>query len=194
MHTKVFHVCKLALLGIILSLLWGDAVAVDNGNMQRINQIKVAFILNIARFTSWPPETFKKTSSPYTLCFYRRNVFDKETETIRSNRISGRYLQVDIIDSLEESDNCTILFIPSMEISHFEAEVPDEFQRPLLTITDLTTGDVVTGISRRGVMVTMVRKEARIGLEVDLQQVRNARLQISSQLLKLAHIVREGGE
>ncbi len=190
----ILHVRQLVVLFALLCLLWCDAIAVAGDEVHRIKNVKAAYVLNIARFVTWPPGVFEKKDSPCLLCLYRSNPLGRAIETIRGKQISARHLRVDTIDRLEESSNCSILFIPHMELSHFTAEVSGEIQRPLLTITDLTTEDVVTGISRRGVMVSMIREGARIALEVDLQQARNARLRISSQLLKLARIVRNGSE
>lgn len=192
--SKIFRIRWLTGLFVMLSLSWCDAIAVAGEDGQRIKRVKAAFVLNVARFATWPPEVFEKEGSPYTLCFYRSNPLGHAVETIRGKRISGRHLDVDTIDRLEEGGGCTILFIPHKEISRFKKDMAGELHRPLLTIADLTDEGVVTGVSRRGVMVSMVREGGRIALEVDLQQTRNAGLQISSQLLKLARIVRNGSE
>jgi len=185
---------QLAGLLLMLCPLWGNAIAVADEDAERLKSVKAAFILNVARFVTWPPEVFEKEDTPYTLCLYRTNSLGSAIESIRGKRVSTRHLRVSTINKLEESLDCTILFIPLMEAPHFKAEVQSTFQRPLLTITDLTAKDAITGVSHKGVMVSMVREKARIGLEVDLQQTRNAGLQVSSQLLKLVRIVRYEGD
>ncbi len=193
-NAKTLALKWLTMLFVLSCILCGDAIAVSDDEAQRIKGVKAAFILNVARFVTWPPGMFESENSPYMLCLYRSNPLGLAIEAIRGKRISVRHLRVDTIDRLEQSSNCSILFIPQGELSHFKADVSGGGRRPLLTIADLTADGEATGVAHKGVMVSMVRDRIRIALEVDLQQARGAGLQISSQLLKLARIVRSGSE
>ncbi len=181
------------ILNLVCLLLCAPAAMADQ-DAQRVKQVKAAFILNISRFVAWPPEVFEKESSPYNLCLYRSNIFGEVLDSISHKRISGRQLKIDVIDGMGAVNDCTILFIPGTELSHYKSEVERALNRPMLTISDLTADEVATGISHAGVMVSMVRESTRIGIEVDLQQTRDAGLRMSSQLLKLARIVTDGND
>jgi hypothetical protein len=192
-NPKVFRARCVTGLFALLSLLCGDVLADASEDAQRIQQVKAAFILNIARFVTWPSDESEKENAPYILCLYRSNPLGPAIETIRGKRITSQHhLQVKTISKVEESGNCTILFVPQMELSSFQADMGWGLKRSLLTITDLTADDADTEVSRKGVMVSMIRAGARIGLEVDLEKTRNAGLRVSSQLLKLARIVNNG--
>jgi hypothetical protein len=178
------------LLFSLLCLLSGPLAAIDDDELKRINSVKAAFVLNIARFVAWPASQ----ATSHTLCLYRSNPIGEAMETIRGKRISNLYLNIEIISSLDHSNNsCTILFIPFKELMNFKAEVTDGIKRPLLTIADLTAENAKTGIPYKGVMVSLVRDETRIKLEVNLQQTHSAGLKMNSQLLKIAHILNDGG-
>jgi hypothetical protein len=157
----------------------------------RINGIKAAFVLNIARFITWPEEAFTGQGDRLRLCLYSNNPLSLAVETIHGKRAAGRLLEVHTIEQSEQEADCRILLLTHREMTTFHAEylpVPD---RPTLIIADLTAEGLETGISRPGVLVSLVREGTRIALEVDLRQTRNAGLQMSSKLLRLARIVGE---
>lgn len=182
----------LALL-LLLSLVGVSNASAVEGDDLRIDRIKAAFVLNIARFVTWPPQVFEGDAGELQLCLYRRDPLGEGVDEIRGKRVGGRALQVRLIDDLEASNSCHILVIAQQEYSHYKRAQAGSRSRPLLTIADMTGEGGSAGLSRPGVLITLVRKETRIGIEVDLHQSRAAGLQLSSHLLKLARIVGEEG-
>lgn len=157
--------------------------ATDSADLRRV---KAAFVLNIARFVSWPADAFDRAGAPLSLCFYRSNPLGAAVATIRGKKVGRRRLDVSTIAALQEAGRCHVLFVPSAELARFASEGPTD--RPLLTMTDRTDPDAAAPASR-GIMVTLVRSGTRIGFEIDLGRVRGARLDMSAELLKLARIV-----
>jgi len=160
----------------------------DGRDFNRIEQVKAAFVLNIARFVTWPADSPLQQSESMLLCLYRSNPMGQGIETIEGEKIDGRIVEVRRIKSLESSDFCNILLIASDELQTFISEVPPDFKRPMLTVTDLTDAYLPVE-SRRGILIALIRNGTRIGFEVDLEQVRKAGFRMSSELLKLANIV-----
>lgn len=179
------------LLCLFLPLSGNLAAGHDDGDLQRINAIKVAFVLNIARFVTWPPGRFASENEPLHLCIYRNNIYGDTIEEIRGKKIGKRRVEISTVDHLHPEDDCEILLIPHSESKRFSAEIQGGLERPLLTIADHTENGV-KGVSRQGVLVTMVRQGTRIAFEIDPWQARRVNLQMSSELLKLARIVGEG--
>jgi len=169
------------------SLLVTVASAVEDE--QRVEQVKAAFIVNIARFVTWPEDEGLLQPGRHLLCLYRGTFFDDAMNPLQDAKLSGQRLQVIEIQRMDQSDACTILFLSNDELASFQGELPMDWQRPLLTILDRTDKVETDGLSRRGVMVSMVRDGTRIALEVDLAQTRKAGLAMSSHLLKLVRIV-----
>jgi hypothetical protein len=175
--------------GIFLAVLW-PSLAEAETESERIERVKAAFVLNIARFVSWPDEAQDPQHGRLLLCLYRGNSLGAAVETIEGKTVNGRALRTSLVDSLAHSRTCNILLIGASEMQRFEEESRHTPDRPLLTIGDLT--DAAPSPPHRQALVTLVRNGARIGFEINLAKARRAGLQMSSNLLKLAKIVGDG--
>ena len=167
---------------LLAPALWADS------SFDRTDEVKVAFILNIARFVEWPAGQFRNGDQRLRLCIYRSNPFGSAIDTIRDKRVGGRMLRVETVRTAAEEHACNILFVPPDELGRFTRENEDSTDRPLLTITDLTTGQRAWS-ERRNILVALVREGKRMGVEINLSAVQHSGLQISSELLKLGRIV-----
>ncbi|MBR9910703.1 MAG: YfiR family protein [Gammaproteobacteria bacterium] len=153
----------------------------------RANRVKAAFILNIAKFVSWPATALQQPDN-LTLCTYRFNSLGTALNTITAEQISGRPLLSLNIEHLDQSGNCHILLVPTSELEAFKRQAEPGFAQPLLTIADMTDGQP-SGQPQTGVLVALVRKGKGIGFEINLKQATKVGLRMRSELLKLAHIV-----
>jgi hypothetical protein len=174
---------------VFLAGLW-PSLAEAEMESERIERVKAAFVLNIARFVSWPDEALDPQHGRLLLCLYRGNSLAAAAETIEGKIVNGRALQTSLVDSLAHGRTCNILLIGASEMQRFEEESKHTPDRPLLTIGDLT--DAAPSPPHRQALVTLVRSGARIGFEINLAKTRRAGLQMSSNLLKLAKIVGDG--
>ena len=158
-----------------------------------INKVKAAFVLNVARFVTWPTEVFEDKDTRLMLCYYRSNPFDDGLHSIMGKTVAGRQLEIKQIEQLSAAESCQILLVSQSELDNFFREVKTDLPPFLLTVTDRTSAapDSNTA-SPKGIIVTLVRKGAQIGFEIDLSMSRIAGLKMSSQMLKHARIVGEG--
>jgi len=164
----------------------------DKSNIERIDQVKAAFILNIARFVSWPPKAFDDHPDELSLCLYRGNPLAAAIETLHGKKVGGRRLEIVHIMRLTETQACRILLLAPYELDEFTADEQARQgpPRPLLTITDASTNH---GPQTQAIMVSLIRSGTHIGFEINLAKARRAGLRLSSRLLKLARIVDNGG-
>jgi hypothetical protein len=175
--------------GVFLASLW-PALAAAETESERIQRVKAAFVLNIARFVTWPDNALDPQERQLLLCLYRHNPFDAAIETIEGKMVNGRTLRINLIQSLAQSQPCNALLIGSNEMQHFNEESQQAADNPLLTIADLTDADLPP--PHHHALVALVRNGARIGFEINLANTRRVGLQMSSKLLKLAKIVGDG--
>jgi hypothetical protein len=165
----------------------------DRSDIERIDRVKAAFILNIARFVTWPPEVFADQPGELTLCLYRGNPLAPAIETLHGKKVGGRRLEIVHIVRLSEADACQILLLAPYELDEFSAA---EHARPgppppLLTIADVSANhDPQT--RHHHILVSLIRSGTHIGFEINLAKARQAGLRLSSRLLKLARIVGNG--
>ncbi|MYM63205.1 YfiR family protein [Pseudomaricurvus sp. HS19] len=152
--------------------------------------VKAAFVFNIAKFMSWPEGTDEQ--APFTFCFYRRDSLGEAFELLQSRGIAGRELQARVVEKWRTSSGCDLLLVPEEELLAFKLEARGLPTRPTLVVADLTDEES-RGMAHTGVHVALVRQGARIAFEVHLDELQRSGLKASSELLKLARIVRDNG-
>ena len=177
---------RLALAIIVLACSPLTVAAHDSADIERIDRVKAAFILNIARFVSWPPTAFDDHPDTLSLCVYRRNLLSRAIDELQGKKVGGRQLQVLHISDLAATERCQILVIAPADLDQFASR--DDAGQPLLTIADVSANH---GPQTRHhhIMVSLIRSGTHIGFEINLDRARTAGLRLSSQLLKLARIV-----
>ncbi|MCK9504984.1 MAG: YfiR family protein [Porticoccaceae bacterium] len=177
---------------LLISAFSLDRAAGDTGQgatSSQIDNIKNAFVVNIARFAHWPQQNAAAGNSPLRLCMYRSAEADQQPKALQQ-MIAGRPVDVTHIDRLNSPEDCSVLVVPGGEIDHFRANfLPLWRHQPILTILDLTTS-TQGGKAYSGIMVALVRKGSKIGFEINLDEVHGAGLKMSSELLKLATLVK----
>jgi len=181
----------IVLLAMISALM--TSVASADPQLQRINKVKASFVLNIARFVSWPVEAFDADDGDLQLCYYRSNPFADGLDSIRGKTVAGKPLKIRKAENLLAAATCHILLISQSELDNFTSEVKPGLSKPLLTIADMTNAKPgsVTTTAIDSVVINLVRKGQRIGFEVNLPLTRAIDLKMSSELLKHARIIGE---
>lgn len=154
----------------------------------RIDHLKAAFLLNIARFVSWPDAIQRNQDAPLYLCLYRSNSLQPAIENISEKSAYRHPIEVILIRTLNEIASCNILFIGPSDLEAFQQEAAPMPNPPVLTIADLTKRNSMRA-EPVSVHVHLVPSESRIGFEVNLDKLRRSGLWMSSKLLKLARII-----
>ncbi len=176
-------------LALLITVCWSGCGWADS-HSAKLKNIKAAFVLNIAKFVSWPEEVYLQRPGKLLICHYQEDFLGTGFETIRRRQVGGRRLLSQRRQSLSNSGDCDILLVPEQQLKRLGEEAAQGFGRPVLIIADLTLREA-EGVAHPGVMLALVRDGARIGFEVNLRAVNRAGLQLSSQLLKLASIVHD---
>ncbi|HDH06417.1 MAG TPA: YfiR family protein [Nitrospirae bacterium] len=150
--------------------------------------IKAGFLYNFAKFVEWPEDAFPDTSVPLTLCILGEDPFGDSLKSIEGKTFMGRELAIRRYSRVRDTDKCHILFISPSEKKHLP-EILDRIKdKQVLSVADME------GFAEQGGIINFVRIEDRIRLEINIDAARRAGLKISSKLLNLSIIIREGGE
>lgn len=182
--------CSISLLVMMTALLTG-VLTVSNARAQdssRINRVKTAFVLNIARFVSWPEASYRSRNDSLKLCLYNSNPMDEAIESIHGVEVAGHPIEIHPIQNLTTNSPCHILLLAHDELDKYLTDTQLDLNRPLLTIADLTDVNIPRN-QRHDILVSLIRNGPRIGFEINLGKSRQAGLRMSSELLKLAIIV-----
>ena len=166
---------------IAAALLPGGGARAQTLNEARV---KARVALTLARFTQWPTAAFASTSDPLLLCVaHRSDTLFSAFEELGGQTVAGR--PVKIVASAPTSGACHALFVHESAERDGAAALAAWAAQPVLTIGD---GD---GFAARGGMVELANVNDATRLDVNLKALRAARLELSSQVLKLARQVRE---
>jgi len=151
-------------------------------------QVKSLFLLNFSKYVDWPSNAFATANDPIVIGVIGGGGDGKFTselaKTVEAKNVEGHPIQVRQIPTPEDLDKCHILFIRSSEKTRL-GEVLDRLKtRPVLTVSEIDE------FLEQGGAINFVKKEGKIRLEINLDAARQANLQISSKLLKVADVVK----
>jgi hypothetical protein len=162
-------------------------VAAVRGQTTDEYHVKAAFIYNFAKFVEWPPRTFKGRADPIGICVLGKDPFgDALTEAVNGKAIEGKPFAVREIADAQHASGCHILFIVGSERKRV---------RPILDAIRgaaiLTVGET-DGFASEGGMINFKIEAGRVRLQINIDAAEQAQLGISSKLLSLSEIVRNG--
>lgn len=147
-------------------------------------QVKAAFLYNFAKFIEWPAEAFKDANNFLIIGIIGRDPFGDALDVLEQKSIAGRKILIRRFASVEDLQRCHILFISNSE----KENLPNIF-KAIRKWHVLTVGEM-KGFPQSGGMVNFILVDNKIQFEINVDAAQQANLRISSQLLKLARIVK----
>ena len=147
------------------------------------DQVKAAFLFNFAKFVTWPAGLAE--GEPIALCVLGSDSFDEALEEVIGSRpVGGRSVVVRPVSSTIEIGACQIVFVRASEHSRAASILEHVGDKPVLTVGESE------GFAARGGIINFRVEESRVRFEVNPAAAKRAGLELSSQLLKLAILVR----
>lgn len=180
--------CRSALCFVIFLL---GAIQADGAEFQQATeyQLKAALLYNFAKFVEWPAKRFPNSQSPLHLCVLGEDPFRDDLErTIKNETVGGRTVAIRRFGKIPDRELCHILFISASEKERLGGILASLKQSTVLTVAD------VEGFTQLGGIIEFIIEERKIRFEINIDAADQAGLRISSKLLKLARIVREGAK
>jgi hypothetical protein len=178
-----------ALVSALMLAAWiaGSSVASVFPQSQEVSeyQIKAAFLYNFAKFVEWPAASFKDSNSPIAICVVGQNPFGAILEeTVNGKKLEGRHFVVRNITADQLAGGCHILFVSSSERKHSRA-ILESIKTPGV----LTVGEV-DGFAMDGGVINFKLDGGKLRFEINPEAAAKEGLQIRSNLLSLAQIVK----
>lgn len=174
------------ILWAVLSALAAPPLAAQT-EIPREYQIKAAFLFNFAQFVQWPADSFATADEPFRIGVLGQDPFgDFLEETVSGEKIDGHPLIIEHYTKPGDAQDCRILFISRSESGQFVSVLAGLKGKGILTVGD------TDGFLADGGMVRFVTEENKIHFKIDLDAVKSDGLVISSQVLRLAKIVKPG--
>jgi YfiR/HmsC-like len=177
--------CLLCETTILLTvLLWAPRVGSQEGPSEY--QVKAAFLFNFGKFVEWPESSFVGANSPFSVCLLGDDPFGATLDqTLHGKTIANRPVMVSRAKEAASARHCQILFVGASEKSHLAG-----IFAALRGSNVLLVGET-DGFAASGGAIQFTIEDNHIRFMINPDSVQRAGLQISSQLLALARIVRD---
>lgn len=159
-------------------------------------KIKASFITNFIKFTRWPDNQIKSDNSIYDICIIGRDPYSKILQQYPKQGIQGRplkvsYLELDISSGLpisaERIEQCHVLVVLFDDKEKTKSLLNRVATLPVLTISEITNGHEQVS------MINIVNKNNQIAFSINRNSAKQAGIEFSSKLLRLAEQVIGGG-
>lgn len=143
-------------------------------------KIKAAFLLNFAKFISWPEESFTDEKQLFKVCVLGKNPFGSALTAIKSRTVGSRKIDLNYVDDLEQAGSCHLLFISASEKNNLI-----NIHKVLADKTIIMVSDIDGFVSSGGI-IEFVRRDNKLAFKINLNRAREQGLEIHSALLNLA--------
>jgi len=167
--------------------------AQDDSAQSREYQIKAAFLYNFTKFVDWPEEKMPDSNEPIIIGVIGKDPFGDAFEPIKDKPVKGKSVIVKRFKGLEELEKsserhpqieairkCHLLFICRSEKQKLKETIDLVKDHSVLTVADSE------GFLESGGIINFVMEEKKVCFEINVTAAKRAKLEIRSQLLKLA--------
>lgn len=148
-------------------------------------QVKAVYLYNFSRFVEWPAQKIPANNNSFAICVLGKDPFGSALDaTIAGESIGGKGVIVRRISKPGEALDCQIVFVSASEGKQLKEDLA-ALNAGVLTVSD------IPGFSERGGMIQFVADGDKIRFEVNLSNATDSGLVLSSDLLKVAVVVRK---
>jgi len=162
------------------------SVALNEGERVKEYAAKAAFLVNFAKFIKWPPTAFESASAPIVIGVLGSDPFGPALDAaLERQQIGGRRLVAKRFRTLKDLGRCHLLFV-SEEMNPQVPTIAEHCEKhAIFSVCD------VPGQAARGATAGFYFEKNKIRFEINPEAARRSRLEVSSQLLKLAQLVKD---
>jgi hypothetical protein len=171
--------CQWVLFGVAYIFCHGMQEASAEVLSSREYEIKAAYLYNFIKYVDWP-----SYGDTITIGVLGGNPFGTALGPLDGKIVKGRRLLIKEVDSLRDAQKCQIIFVSSSEKSRLQ-----EIFENLKNARVLTVGET-QGFANGGGIINFVEENNKVRFEINADAARRTGLNISSELLKLAKLVK----
>jgi len=150
-------------------------------------QLEAVFLFNFTQFVEWPPNAFAHEDSPLSICVLGEDPFGNYLDDIVRGENAGHHpLVVERHRSTDPVEHCHILFFGQSEMENFRRVLQGIKNNSVLTVGGFQ------GFANNGGIIRFNVIENKLKLRINLNAAHDARLTISSKLLRQADVIGYG--
>jgi hypothetical protein len=144
--------------------------------------LKAAFLVNFANFTHWQKqdETTARKPQSLTFCMTEADAHNEFIRNVQGKIVSGRIAQIVSFEGRAPPESCNVLYLGEMDKELTCALATQGKKNRLLVVAE---GEAALSC---GSHISLIAVNNRIRFIVDLDNVKDSGLKLSSELLELA--------
>lgn len=176
------------------------ALAAQSPSAQE-QQVKAVFVYNFIKFVEWPDERPRDKDAPVTIGFVGSRDIATAFDLITHKRVKSRRMRVKYFEKYEKLTalaeandqqwqrtiaalkTCDVLVLS--RCNNVQMELARKVVRDLRGLPILTVGET-SGFLELGGMINFLMEKKKVRFEINHLSAKQAKLQIRSQLLRLA--------
>jgi hypothetical protein len=151
---------------------------------QREYEIKAAYLYNFINYIDWPAGALPAAGGTITIGIVGENPFGSALDPLNGKQIKGRTLVVKQVSSPKDLEQCQIVFVCASEKSRLGEILGQLKDARVLTVSE------IEGFAAQGGIINFVSERNKVRFEVNPDAAKRTGLTISSELLKLAKLVK----
>lgn len=147
-------------------------------------QVRAAFLFQLAQYVHWPSDAFGKADSPLRFCVFGQDKLRSILEgAVSGKKIQGRTIAVLIAADPGQLAGCHLAFLGVRSEKQIRDVLNAWRYPPVLLVGEADR------FAEFGGMVNLVIQSGRVSFEINVTAAERARLEFRSQLLRFARIV-----
>lgn len=158
---------------------------------QEVERKKAEVVYKLAKFIRWPAGTFSEPDTPIRLCLLGQTPFAASLAGLTDQTAHRRAIHFQQLPGRTEESgqvsipgDCQMLFVAESETKHLSGILPPLDGKPVLTIS------YIPNFARKGGMIGLIASGERVLMEINWALAREGDLQINSQLMLLATVIK----
>ncbi|WP_211825421.1 YfiR family protein [Kistimonas asteriae] len=146
------------------------------------DQVKAAILYKLSRFIQWPRKTRTDT---LTVCMLGKDPLNDYVSSLKGRKNMSQTIDVRILTAFDDKASlCNLLFVNESAQKQLEHVLNSLRSTSVLTVSD------IKDFAKQGGMVELVRESNRVSFTLNLPATKAGGFVISSQLMKIARVIR----
>jgi hypothetical protein len=152
--------------------------------------LKAQFLLRFATpYVKWPETAFESKTSPFLVGILGKDPFGKSLDELMKEKKVGEHpIKIVRFEDVDELETCHMLFVPGSQEKQLEKVAKFAKHKPMLIVAESITA------AQSGAHIGFYLEKSRVRFAINPTAAKQAKLDVSSELLKLAKLVENKSE
>lgn len=151
-------------------------------------EVKAAMLYNFAKFIDWPAAALGEAGAPFVIGILGSDPFGARLDAVlRDKAVNGHPIAVRRFALPADVRNCQVLFVSAPDQERVRHILQGFRRAPVLTVGEGGR------FADSGGVISFILDDRRVRFEINVDAASRAGLLVSSKLLRLATVRRDGG-